>query len=64
MEDVFRVVVKNKILGDHTNIMTMEQIASFNVVALMLAKRCVVHGGSHTEGMWTVERVPPGKEGE
>lgn len=55
MSDIFLVRVTNAILGDSTHRMTMEEIARFNVVALMLAKRCVVHGGVQSDGMWSVE---------
>lgn len=53
----FEVEIKNEILGNSKQEMTMHQIARFNLVAKALAIQCANDGLEHTAGMWTVRPV-------
>ena len=52
----FKVKVKNKILGNSERVMSLDEIRNFNVCAY----RCALAAkekGTHTIGMWTVEKI-------
>lgn len=51
---LYDVIVTNEILGNSCQVMTMAQIARFNLCAKMLAEACAKDGKEHSSGMWTV----------
>ncbi len=53
----FEVSVKNKIFGDSTRIMSMEQIMYCNMCALSCAHEAARTGKPSTCGMWTVSPI-------
>ena len=50
----FEVIIRNEILGDSSETMSLEQIKQFNICAYILAVRAERDGQEHTMGMWTV----------
>lgn len=57
VEEKFDVIIKNEILGNSSKIMSMEEIANFNLCALSCAKKCKKDGKEHTKGMFTVKLI-------
>ena len=53
----FEVSVNNKILGNSTQMMSMEEIANYNLCAFRCAQMAAIDGKPHTDGMWTVRCV-------
>jgi hypothetical protein len=51
---LFEVIVKNEMLGDSSQIMSLERIKKFNICAFRCAKYVEKYGGEVTYGMWTV----------
>jgi hypothetical protein len=58
----YKVEIKNEFLGNSTKIMTMKQLATFNLVAKELAVKSSFDGKPHTSGMWTVTAINPSPE--
>jgi hypothetical protein len=56
-EEKFSVKVTNEILGNSERIMTIKEIKKFNLVAIRLARLALKDSGTHSDGMWTVEKV-------
>lgn len=56
-EQLFKVTITNDILGNSEDQMTYEKISNFNLVAKKLADDAIRHGGKHSCGMWSVEKV-------
>lgn len=62
MSKTFKVTITNDILGNSTKTMTLEQIKRFNVVAHLLALKCMDDGKEHSSGMWTVSQEEEKRE--
>jgi hypothetical protein len=52
---LFKVEIKNEILGNSEHVMNYDEIAGFNLVAKDLARKSIIDGKKHTSGMWTVQ---------